>query len=109
VPTVLSSWKEVANYVGKGVRTVQRWEKDRGLPVRRRADNAAGTILVIPQEIDTWMRSWIVAGQLNADLSSVHQQKLDLQSELEKLRAENEMLSRALRLVLLHQSAEKKR
>jgi hypothetical protein len=29
----LNGWKEIAAYVGKGVRTVQRWEKAHGLPV----------------------------------------------------------------------------
>src|SRR3984885_4315700 len=33
--TVLSSWKDIARYLGKGVRTVQRWERHLGLPVRR--------------------------------------------------------------------------
>jgi DNA-binding transcriptional regulator YiaG len=33
--TVLSSWKDIAQYLGKGVRTVQRWERHLGLPVRR--------------------------------------------------------------------------
>ena len=32
---VLSSWKDIAKYMGKGVRTVQRWERHLGLPVRR--------------------------------------------------------------------------
>jgi hypothetical protein len=26
--SVLTSWKEIAQYVGKGVRTVQRWERE---------------------------------------------------------------------------------
>src|SRR6266550_1743785 len=31
----LESWKEIAAYLGKGVRTVVRWEKTEGLPVHR--------------------------------------------------------------------------
>jgi len=31
---VLNSWKEIAAYVGRGVRTVQRWERELGFPVR---------------------------------------------------------------------------
>ena len=30
---VLNGWKEIANYLGKGVRTVQRYEREFGLPV----------------------------------------------------------------------------
>ncbi len=29
----LNGWKEIAAHFGKGVRTVQRWEKALGLPV----------------------------------------------------------------------------
>jgi hypothetical protein len=32
---VLSSWKEIARHFGKGVRTVQRWERELGLPIHR--------------------------------------------------------------------------
>ena len=31
----LESWKEIADYLRTSVRTVQRWEKVEGLPVRR--------------------------------------------------------------------------
>src|SRR5262245_16589932 len=31
----LESWKEIAAYLGKGVRTVVRWEKTEGMPVHR--------------------------------------------------------------------------
>jgi hypothetical protein len=34
-PIQLNGWKEIAAYLGRSVRTVQRWEKDFGLPVRR--------------------------------------------------------------------------
>ena len=27
-PSVFTSWKEIACYLGKGIRTVQRWERD---------------------------------------------------------------------------------
>lgn len=110
-PTVLSSWKEVANYLGKGVRTVQRWEKGTELPVRRPLGSYATTILAIPEEIDEWVRSRNVRGRndLNADLGRLRQQNLELQNELDKLRAENEMLSKALQVVLPQKSGSKKR
>jgi hypothetical protein len=31
----LDSWKEIANYVGRGLRTVPRWEFEEALPVHR--------------------------------------------------------------------------
>ena len=35
--SVLNSWKEIASYLGRSVRTVQRWEREFGLPVHRPA------------------------------------------------------------------------
>ena len=32
---LLNGWKQIANYLGRGVRTIQRWES-LGLPVRQR-------------------------------------------------------------------------
>ena len=54
-PAVLTSWKEVAAYLGTGVRTVQRWEKDDGLPIRRIAGTSK--IVVSRAELDLWLKS----------------------------------------------------
>ena len=51
----LTSWKEIAAYLGKGVRTVQRWESDFGLPVRRPNSREKGTVYVSRQELDQWL------------------------------------------------------
>jgi len=47
---VLTSWKEIASYIGRGVRTVQRWERQLGLPVRRNASRS--TVTALSSEID---------------------------------------------------------
>jgi DNA-binding transcriptional regulator YiaG len=52
---VLTSWKEIARYMGKGVRTVQRWEQDFGLPVRRPYGSNKKAILARPQDLDAWV------------------------------------------------------
>lgn len=52
----LQSWKEVAAYVGRGVRTVQRWESF-GLPVHRPSGHDKGAVFVLVAELDEWMRS----------------------------------------------------
>lgn len=52
---VLTSWKEIANYMGKGVRTVQRWEQDFGLPVRRPHGSSKKAILARPRDLDAWV------------------------------------------------------
>jgi hypothetical protein len=51
---VLSSWKDIANYFGKGVRTVQRWERELGLPIRRPNGHANGIVLAYPHELRRW-------------------------------------------------------
>jgi predicted DNA-binding transcriptional regulator AlpA len=52
---VLTSWKEIANYLGKGVRTVQRWEKDFGLPIRRPIGSDKSAILARTRDLDAWI------------------------------------------------------
>jgi hypothetical protein len=54
--TVLSSWKDIARYMGKGVRTVQRWERHLGLPVRRPTGAAhKSAVLLDRSDVDAWM------------------------------------------------------
>ncbi|HWR35285.1 MAG TPA: hypothetical protein VN622_05385 [Clostridia bacterium] len=54
--TVLSSWKEIASYLGKGVRTVQRWERELGLPVRRPENGDRRIVFAMPAEVDKWLQ-----------------------------------------------------
>jgi hypothetical protein len=56
VSTVLSSWKEIASYLGKGVRTVQRWERELRLPVHRPAGARKGVVVAFPGELSKWAR-----------------------------------------------------
>lgn len=50
-----SGWKEIATYMGKGVRTVQRYERDLGLPVRRPAGGTTGSVVATKAELDGWI------------------------------------------------------
>jgi hypothetical protein len=52
---VLTSWKEIAAYMGKGVRTVQRWEAEMRLPVRRPGPERH-IVIAFPAELDEWVR-----------------------------------------------------
>ena len=54
-PQFLSGWKEIANYLGKGVRTVQRYEWQMGLPVRRPAGKPRGSVVATKAELDAWV------------------------------------------------------
>jgi hypothetical protein len=53
----LDSWKEIAVYLGREVRTVQRWEKREGLPVHRQFHVNAGTVWAFKHEIDAWFKN----------------------------------------------------
>lgn len=51
---LLNSWKEIAHYVGRSERTVQRWEKQCGFPVRRPAGKMRSAVIALPAEIQAW-------------------------------------------------------
>ena len=55
IPQFLSGWKEVANYLGRGVRTVQRYERELGLPVRRPAGKLRASVVATKAELDAWI------------------------------------------------------
>ena len=50
----LDSWKEIAAYLKRGVRTVRRWERDEGLPVHRHVHRVLGSVYAYKSEIDEW-------------------------------------------------------
>src|SRR5665213_1639575 len=52
----LTSWKEIAAFVGRGERTVKRWEQSRGLPVRRYPGAANASVFAYVDEIEAWLR-----------------------------------------------------
>ena len=52
---IISGWKGIANYLGKGVRTVQRYERELGLPVRRPAGKSTGSVIATKAELDGWV------------------------------------------------------
>lgn len=50
----LNSWKEIASHLERGVRTVQRWESELGLPVRRTGRGKRGAVYALVSELDLW-------------------------------------------------------
>ncbi|HEV2348980.1 MAG TPA: hypothetical protein VG028_03940 [Terriglobia bacterium] len=50
----LESWKEIATYLKREVRTVQRWEKEEGLPIHRQMHKSLGTVYAFKSELDGW-------------------------------------------------------
>jgi hypothetical protein len=93
--SVLTSWREIARYVGKGVRTVQRWEQELGLPVHRTKPGEKGSVLAVPGEIDSWVKTQqFTDGRL--DLATLRRSLHVLQTENRALRSENRELLRQL-------------
>jgi len=60
----LDSWKEIATFLSRGVRTVQRWEATEGLPVRRHQHRKLGSVYALKSEVSAWWKS------RSADLAS---------------------------------------
>ena len=54
---VLSSWKEIASYLRRGVRTAQRWEAELQMPVYRPWGKDHSAVVAMKSEIDLWIRS----------------------------------------------------
>jgi len=55
--TALHSWKEIAEYVGTSVKTVQRWEQIHDFPVRRLRGERGAMVFALRDEVDSWVRS----------------------------------------------------
>jgi tetratricopeptide (TPR) repeat protein len=50
----LESWKAIANYLHRSVRTVRRWEGDAGLPVHRHKHSSGSSVYAHRAELDAW-------------------------------------------------------
>jgi transcriptional regulator with PAS, ATPase and Fis domain len=54
---VLRSWKDIAQYLGACVKTVQRWEHLDGFPVHRIIPKKGAVVFALRDEVDTWLRT----------------------------------------------------
>ena len=53
----LRSWKEIARYIKRSVRTARRWERVEGLPVHRHVHRSRASVFALRTEIDGWRQS----------------------------------------------------
>ena len=51
----LDSWKQIAVYLNRSVRCVQRWEREEALPVLRLAHKGHASVYAYCQELDAWI------------------------------------------------------
>ena len=50
----LQTWKDIATYLERDVRTAMRWEKNAGLPIRRHSGAKGSSVYAYPSEIEAW-------------------------------------------------------
>lgn len=53
----LDSWKEIAAFLDRQVRTVQRWERSEGLPVRRHEHASKSSVYAYASELERWLKN----------------------------------------------------
>ena len=51
----VQGWKEIAAYLGRDERTVKRWEKQRGLPVRRIPGAGRANVYILVSDLELWL------------------------------------------------------
>jgi hypothetical protein len=83
---VLNSWKEIAAYMGRGVRTVQRWERELGLPVRRPRGKERSAVIALTTDLDRWLHK-VPQGTLNSH-PSTNEKREKLHLSTERLRVQ---------------------
>jgi hypothetical protein len=71
----LESWKSIANYLNRSVRTVRRWEAAEGLPVRRHQHGKGSTVYAYQVELDAWKARY----HGDQELVTCHQDEADIQ------------------------------
>jgi|SRR5579862_2598348 len=99
---ILSGWKDIANYLGQGVRTVQRYERDLGLPVRRTAGRCKGAVIATKAEIDAWISARPLRQGLNRSLPASNNTEIfeafrNQLADLHRLRVEAAQLRTEMR------------
>ena len=52
---ILNSWKEIAEFLDRGVRTVQRWERDLRMPVHRIGTGKRSPVYATIPELKFWL------------------------------------------------------
>jgi hypothetical protein len=102
----VSGWKDIGKYLGKGVRTVQRYERELGLPIRRPSGRDSGSVIATKAELDAWILASPIRQTFRLpryDSQSVparlHTFKQQI-TEMHRLRLETEELRHAVRASL---------
>ncbi len=73
-PAILNSWKEIAAYLNRGVRTVQRWERDLRLPVHRIGKGPRSPVYASVPELRFWLSTLDINTRPERDLRVIYSQ-----------------------------------
>jgi hypothetical protein len=82
---LLNGWKEIADYVQRGVRTVQRWEH-LGLPVRRLTQSVRSPVIALAEEVDEWFARWPKNGPSDLLSEVAKARRRELHEQIAKLK-----------------------
>src|SRR6185312_215028 len=74
----LDSWKEIASFLRRDVRTVQRWEKKEGLPVYRHQHEKLGSVYAYRQELTQWFTGRQQSGAVTESAAGASADKIKL-------------------------------
>lgn len=77
-PPFLIGWKEIANYLGRGIRTVQRYERTLGMPVRRSSGRSPDSVLATKAELDAWIAARPLAPSFALPQTHLHLATLEI-------------------------------
>jgi hypothetical protein len=67
----LDSWKDIAHYLNRSVRTVQRWERLEAMPVHRHCHGTGDSVYAYKQEVDAWRSSRSQRKRLTLQLPTI--------------------------------------
>lgn len=98
---ILNSWKEIAAYLGRGVRTAQRWEAELHLPVRRPRNKSRSAVMALRTDLDQWIACTPSCEKVGSLPRDPEVAKKILESRLQRLRAEIERAEEDLRQLRL--------
>jgi phage terminase Nu1 subunit (DNA packaging protein) len=64
----LESWKSIADYLNRNVRTAQRWEQIEGMPVHRQRHKKGGSVYAYSHELDEWRKGQSYLGSTKQEI-----------------------------------------
>lgn len=85
---VLHGWKQIARYLGCGIRTAQRWEAQCALPVNRPRHHLRSPVLAQSEALDAW-----AAGDRAIPPLPLESHYKDIEQQLQELKRQVALLA----------------